>query len=439
MRRCRPTSPRRWSRAAPANRFSRRRGNLDGFASKRDLKKEEQQKVAKEKFERDKPHVNVGTIGHIDHGKTTLTAAITKVLSETYGGQAMSFEEIDNAPEDKARGITIATSHVEYQTETRHYAHVDCPGHADYIKNMITGAAQMDGAILVVAATDGPMPQTREHVLLARQVGVPYIVVALNKADMVDDEEILELVELEVRELLSSQEYPGDDLPVIRVSALKALEGDAEWGAKLLELMDAVDNSVPEPVREVEKPFLMPIEDVFTITGRGTVVTGRIERGIVKVNETVDIVGIRQEKQTTTVTGVEMFRKLLDEGQAGENVGLLLRGTKREDVERGMVVIKPGTTTPHTQFDASVYILSKEEGGRHTPFFNNYRPQFYFRTTDVTGVVNLPEGTDMVMPGDNTDMSVQLIQPIAMEEELKFAIREGGRTVGAGRVTKILK
>jgi elongation factor Tu len=397
--------------------------------------------VAKAKFERTKPHVNIGTIGHIDHGKTTLTAAITKVLHDKYPdlNPFTPFDQIDKAPEERERGITISIAHVEYQTESRHYAHVDCPGHADYIKNMITGAAQMDGAILVVSATDGPMPQTKEHVLLARQVGVPAIVVALNKADMVDDEEILELVELEVRELLSQYEFPGDDLPVIRVSALKALEGDAEWGAKLLELMDAVDSSIPEPVRDTEKPFLMPVEDVFTITGRGTVVTGRIERGVVKVNETVDIVGIRPEKQTTTVTGVEMFRKLLDEGRAGENVGLLLRGTKREDVERGMVVIKPGTTTPHTDFEAQVYILSKDEGGRHTPFFNNYRPQFYFRTTDVTGVVTLPEGTEMVMPGDNTEMKVELIQPIAMEEGLRFAIREGGRTVGAGRVIKILK
>jgi elongation factor Tu len=397
--------------------------------------------VAKAKFERTKPHVNIGTIGHIDHGKTTLTAAITKVLHDKYPdlNPFTPFDQIDKAPEERERGITISIAHVEYQTESRHYAHVDCPGHADYIKNMITGAAQMDGAILVVSATDGPMPQTKEHVLLARQVGVPYIVVALNKADMVDDEEILELVELEVRELLSQYEFPGDDVPVVRVSALKALEGDAEWGAKLLELMDAVDTSVPEPVREIEKPFLMPIEDVFTITGRGTVVTGRIERGIVKVNETVDIVGIRPEKQTTTVTGVEMFRKLLDEGQAGENVGLLLRGTKREDVERGQVVIKPGSVTPHTDFEAQVYILSKDEGGRHTPFFNNYRPQFYFRTTDVTGVVTLPEGTEMVMPGDNTEMKVELIQPIAMEEGLRFAIREGGRTVGAGRVIKINK
>jgi elongation factor Tu len=385
--------------------------------------------VAKAKFERTKPHVNIGTIGHIDHGKTTLTAAITKVLHDKFPtlNQVSAFEQIDKAPEERQRGITISI------------AHVDCPGHADYIKNMITGAAQMDGAILVVAATDGPMPQTREHVLLARQVGVPAIVVALNKCDMVDDDEILELVELEVRELLSEYEFPGDDLPVIRVAALPALNGDTKWGDSVMELMDAVDDYIPQPIREVDKPFLMPVEDVFTITGRGTVVTGRIERGVIKVMETVDIIGIRDTKQTTTVTGVEMFRKLLDEGQAGENVGLLLRGTKREDVERGMVVIKPGTTTPHTDFEARVYVLSKEEGGRHTPFFNNYRPQFYFRTTDVTGVVNLPEGTDMVMPGDNTDMSVQLIQPIAMEEELKFAIREGGRTVGAGRVTRIIK
>ena len=397
--------------------------------------------MAKAKFERTKPHVNIGTIGHIDHGKTTLTAAITKVLHDKYPtlNQASAFDQIDKAPEERQRGITISIAHVEYQTESRHYAHVDCPGHADYIKNMITGAAQMDGAILVVAATDGPMPQTREHVLLARQVGVPAIVVALNKCDMVDDEEILELVELEVRELLSEYDYDGDDIPVVQVAAFPALNGDAKWGESIMELMNAVDTAIPQPVREIDKPFLMPVEDVFTITGRGTVITGRIERGVVKVNETVDIIGIRTTKQTTTVTGVEMFRKLLDEGQAGENVGLLLRGTKREDVERGMVVIKPGTTTPHTDFEARVYILSKEEGGRHTPFFNNYRPQFYFRTTDVTGVVNLPEGTDMVMPGDNTDMNVQLIQPIAMEEELKFAIREGGRTVGAGRVTKILK
>ena len=397
--------------------------------------------MAKAKFERTKPHVNIGTIGHIDHGKTTLTAAITKVLHDKYPtlNEASAFDQIDKAPEERQRGITISIAHVEYQTEARHYAHVDCPGHADYIKNMITGAAQMDGAILVVAATDGPMPQTREHVLLARQVGVPAMVVALNKCDMVDDEEILELVELEVRELLSEQEFDGDNAPVVHVAAAPALQGDAKWGESILELMDAVDAYIPQPVREIDKPFLMPVEDVFTITGRGTVITGRIERGVVKINETVDIVGIRPEKQTTTVTGIEMFRKLLDTGEAGENVGLLLRGTKREDVERGMVVIKPGTTTPHTNFDASVYILSKEEGGRHTPFFNNYRPQFYFRTTDVTGVVTLPEGTEMVMPGDNTEMTVELIQPIAMEEGLRFAIREGGRTVGAGRVTKITK
>jgi elongation factor Tu len=397
--------------------------------------------MAKQKFERTKPHVNIGTIGHIDHGKTTLTAAITKVLHDAYPtlNEASAFDQIDKAPEEKARGITISIAHVEYQTENRHYAHVDCPGHADYIKNMITGAAQMDGAILVVAATDGPMPQTKEHVLLARQVGVPYIVVALNKADMVDDEEILELVELEVRELLSEYEFPGDDLPVVRVSALKALEGDKEWGDKLLELMAAVDSSIPEPTRDNEKPFLMPIEDVFTITGRGTVVTGRIERGIVNVNETIEIVGIKEAVQTTTVTGVEMFRKLLDSGMAGDNVGLLIRGIKREEVERGQVVCKPKSITPHTEFEAQVYILGKDEGGRHTPFFNNYRPQFYFRTTDVTGVVDLPPGTEMVMPGDNTDMKVTLIQPIAMEEGLRFAIREGGRTVGAGRVTKITK
>ncbi|RBY93119.1 elongation factor Tu [Blastococcus sp. TF02A-30] len=397
--------------------------------------------MAKAKFERTKPHVNIGTIGHIDHGKTTLTAAITKVLHDKYPdlNEASAFDQIDKAPEEKARGITISIAHVEYQTENRHYAHVDCPGHADYIKNMITGAAQMDGAILVVAATDGPMPQTKEHVLLARQVGVPYIVVALNKADMVDDEEILELVELEVRELLSEYEFPGDDVPVVRVSALKALEGDAEWGDKLMELMNAVDTAIPEPERDIDKPFLMPVEDVFTITGRGTVVTGRVERGIVKVNEEVEIVGIKDSSTKTTVTGVEMFRKLLDQGQAGDNVGLLLRGIKREDVERGQVVVKPGSITPHTNFEGSVYILSKDEGGRHTPFFNNYRPQFYFRTTDVTGVVTLPAGTEMVMPGDNTEMTVELIQPIAMEEGLKFAIREGGRTVGAGRVTKILK
>jgi elongation factor Tu len=397
--------------------------------------------VAKAKFERTKPHVNIGTIGHIDHGKTTLTAAITKVLHDKYPtlNQASAFDMIDKAPEERQRGITISIAHVEYQTEKRHYAHVDCPGHADYVKNMITGAAQMDGAILVVAATDGPMPQTREHVLLAKQVGVPYIVVALNKADMVDDEEIMELVEMEVRELLSAQEYPGDDLPVVRVSALKALEGDEQWGEAIISLMDAVDDAIPSPERDTDKPFLMPVEDVFTITGRGTVVTGRVERGIVKVNEEVEIVGIRAKSMKTTTTGIEMFRKLLDEGRAGDNVGLLLRGIKREDVERGMVVCKTGSITPHTEFEGQVYILGKDEGGRHTPFFNNYRPQFYFRTTDVTGVVTLPEGTEMVMPGDNTEMSVQLIQPIAMEEGLQFAIREGGRTVGAGQVTKINK
>ena len=396
--------------------------------------------MAKEKFERGKPHVNVGTIGHIDHGKTTLTAAITKVLHDAFPdlNEASAFDQIDKAPEEKQRGITISIAHVEYQTERRHYAHVDCPGHADYVKNMITGAAQMDGAILVVAATDGPMPQTKEHVLLARQVGVPYIVVALNKADMVDDEEILELVELEVRELLSEYEFPGDDLPVVKVSALKALEGDKEWGQSVLDLMKAVDESIPEPERDVDKPFLMPIEDVFTITGRGTVVTGRAERGTLKINSEVEIVGIRPT-QKTTVTGIEMFHKQLDEAWAGENCGLLLRGTKREDVERGQVVVAPGSVTPHTNFEGTAYILSKEEGGRHNPFYANYRPQFYFRTTDVTGVITLPEGTEMVMPGDTTDMTVELIQPIAMEEGLGFAIREGGRTVGAGTVTKIVK
>jgi len=396
--------------------------------------------VAKAKFERTKPHVNIGTIGHIDHGKTTLTAAITKVLHDKYPdvNPFTPFDMIDKAPEERQRGITISIAHVEYQTEARHYAHVDCPGHADYIKNMITGAAQMDGAILVVAATDGPMPQTKEHVLLARQVGVPAIVVALNKCDMVDDEEILELVDMEVRELLDTYEFPGDDTPIIRVAAVPALAGDEKWSESIIELMDAVDDFIKTPEREVDKPFLMPVEDVFTITGRGTVVTGRIERGIVKVNEEVQIIGIRPETTKTTVTGVEMFRKLLDEGQAGENVGLLLRGIKREDVERGQVVCHPGSVTPHVEFEAQVYILSKDEGGRHTPFFNNYRPQFYFRTTDVTGVVTLPEGTEMVMPGDNTNMKVDMIQPIAMEEGLRFAIREGGRTVGAGRVTKIL-
>jgi len=395
--------------------------------------------MAKSKFERTKPHLNIGTIGHIDHGKTTLTAAITNVLHKQNPDVAFTpFDQIDKAPEERERGITISVSHVEYETENRHYAHVDCPGHADYVKNMITGAAQMDGAILVVSAADGPMPQTREHVLLARQVGVPSIVVFLNKADMVDDEELLELVELEVRELLSSYEFPGDDIPVVKGSALKALEGDAAWEAGILELMAAVDSYIPEPEREVDRPFLMPVEDVFSITGRGTVVTGRVEQGIVKTGETVEIVGIR-DTTSTTVTGVEMFRKLLDEGRAGDNIGVLLRGTKKDEVERGQVLAKPGSITPHTNFEAQVYILSKDEGGRHTPFFNNYRPQFYFRTTDVTGSVELPGGTEMVMPGDNTEMLVELIQPIAMEEGLRFAIREGGRTVGAGRVTKILK
>ncbi len=397
--------------------------------------------MAKAKFERTKPHVNIGTIGHIDHGKTTLTAAITKVLHDAFPdvNPFTPFDMIDKAPEERQRGITISIAHVEYQTEVRHYAHVDCPGHADYIKNMITGAAQMDGAILVVAATDGPMPQTKEHVLLARQVGVPAIVVALNKCDMVDDEELIELVEMEVRELLSAYEFPGDDIPVVRVAAFPALQGDAKWGQSVLDLMQAVDDYIPTPARDTEKPFLMPVEDVFTITGRGTVVTGRIEQGIVKVNEEVEIVGIRPDVQKTTVTGVEMFRKLLDEGRAGENVGLLLRGTKREDIERGQVVCRPGSVNPHTDFEANVYILSKDEGGRHTPFFDNYRPQFYFRTTDVTGVVTLPSGTEMVMPGDNTEMTIALIQSIAMDEGLRFAIREGGRTVGAGRVTKIIK
>jgi len=395
--------------------------------------------VAKEKFERDKPHVNVGTIGHIDHGKTTLTAAITKVLSDTYGGQARSFDEIDNAPEEKARGITIATSHVEYETNNRHYAHVDCPGHADYVKNMITGAAQMDGAILVVSAADGPMPQTREHILLARQVGVPYIIVFLNKADMVDDEELLELVEVEVRELLSAYDFPGDDIPFVIGSALKALEGDPEYTAKIVELAEQLDTYIPEPERELDKPFLMPVEDVFSITGRGTVATGRIEQGIVNTGDTVEIVGIHTETSSTVVTGVEMFRKILDEGRAGDNVGCLLRGIKREEIERGQVLCKPGSITPHTEFKAEVYVLKKEEGGRHTPFFNGYRPQFYFRTTDVTGVAKLPEGTEMVMPGDNIQMEIELIQPIAMDAGLRFAIREGGRTVGSGVVTEVIK
>ncbi|MBN1528374.1 MAG: elongation factor Tu [Thermoleophilaceae bacterium] len=395
--------------------------------------------MAKEKFERNKPHVNVGTIGHIDHGKTTLTAAITKVLSDKYGGQARSFEEIDNAPEEKERGITIATSHVEYETENRHYAHVDCPGHADYIKNMITGAAQMDGAILVVSAADGPMPQTREHILLARQVNVPYVVVFLNKVDMVDDEELLELVEVEVRELLSEYEFPGDDVPVISGSALKALEGDEAYIEKIVELAEALDTYIPEPERPLDRPFLMPVEDVFSITGRGTVATGRIEQGVVHTGDTVEIVGIHDQTGSTVVTGVEMFRKILDEGQAGDNVGCLLRGVDREAIERGQVLCKPGSITPHTKFKAQVYCLKKEEGGRHTPFFNGYRPQFYFRTTDVTGVANLPEGTEMVMPGDNVEMTVELIQPIAMDEGLRFAIREGGRTVGSGVVTDIVE
>ena len=396
--------------------------------------------MAKAKFERSKPHVNVGTIGHVDHGKTTLTAAISKVLADKYPdlNEQRDFGMIDSAPEERQRGITINIAHIEYQTEKRHYAHVDAPGHADYVKNMITGAAQMDGAILVVAATDGPMAQTREHVLLARQVGVPTLLVALNKSDMVEDEELLDLVEMEVRDLLSSQEFDGDDAPVIRVSALKALEGDAEWVAKVEELMDAVDNYIPDPVRETDKPFLMPIEDVFTITGRGTVVTGRAERGTLKINSEVEIVGIRPI-QKTTVTGIEMFHKQLDEAWAGENCGLLLRGLKRDDVERGQVVVAPGSITPHTQFEANVYILSKDEGGRHNPFYSTDRPQVYFRTTDVTGVITLPEGTEMVMPGDNTEMTVELIQEIAMEEGLGFAIREGGRTVGSGRVTKIIK
>jgi len=393
--------------------------------------------MAKSKFERTKPHVNVGTIGHVDHGKTTLTAAISTVLAKTYGGTAAGFASIDNAPEERERGITINTSHVEYDTPARHYAHVDCPGHADYVKNMITGAAQMDGAILVVAATDGPMPQTREHILLGRQVGVPYMIVFMNKCDMVDDAELLELVEMEVRELLSEYEFPGDDLPVIQGSALKALEGDPEWEKKVLELAEALDTYIPEPKRDIDRPFLLPIEDVFSISGRGTVVTGRVERGIVKTGDSVEIVGIR-DTTTTTCTGVEMFRKLLDEGRAGENVGALLRGTKREDVERGQVLAKPGSIKPHTTFEAEVYVLSKDEGGRHTPFFKGYRPQFYFRTTDVTGAVELPEGVEMVMPGDNLKFVVTLIHPIAMDEGLRFAIREGGRTVGAGVVAKII-
>ncbi|HIW90961.1 MAG TPA: elongation factor Tu [Candidatus Corynebacterium avicola] len=396
--------------------------------------------MAKAKFERTKPHVNIGTIGHVDHGKTTTTAAITKVLAETYPelNQAFAFDAIDKAPEERERGITINISHVEYQTEKRHYAHVDAPGHADYIKNMVTGAAQMDGAILVVAATDGPMPQTREHVLLAKQVGVPYILVALNKCDMVEDEDLIELVEMEVRELLGEQDY-DEEAPIVQISALKALEGDPEWTQKIVDLMQACDDSIPDPVRETEKPFLMPVEDIFTITGRGTVVTGRVERGELNVNDEVEIIGIREKATKTTVTSIEMFNKLLDSAEAGDNAALLLRGLKREDVERGQVIAKPGAYTPHTEFEGSVYVLSKDEGGRHTPFFDNYRPQFYFRTTDVTGVVKLPEGTEMVMPGDNVEMSVTLIQPVAMDEGLRFAIREGGRTVGAGRVTKINK
>ncbi|WP_343190266.1 elongation factor Tu [Buchnera aphidicola (Mollitrichosiphum nigrofasciatum)] len=393
--------------------------------------------MSKEKFQRSKLHINVGTIGHVDHGKTTLTAAITNVLSEKYGGVARAFEQIDNAPEEKARGITINTSHVEYDTAVRHYAHVDCPGHADYIKNMITGAAQMDGAVLVVAATDGPMPQTREHILLARQVGVPHIVVFLNKCDMVDDEELLELVEMEVRDLLTQYDFPGDDTPIIRGSALKALDGVQEWKNKILDLANALDTYIPEPKRAISEPFLLPIEDVFSISGRGTVVTGRVERGIIKVGEEVEIVGIKKTIKTTC-TGVEMFRKLLDEGRAGENVGVLLRGIKREDIERGQVLSKPGTILPHVQFEAEVYVLSKEEGGRHTPFFKGYRPQFYFRTTDVTGSIEIPKGVEMVMPGDNVKMSVTLINPIAMDNGVRFAIREGGKTVGAGIVTKVI-
>ncbi|RNK10772.1 elongation factor Tu [Neisseria meningitidis] len=393
--------------------------------------------MAKEKFERSKPHVNVGTIGHVDHGKTTLTAALTTILAKKFGGAAKAYDQIDNAPEEKARGITINTSHVEYETETRHYAHVDCPGHADYVKNMITGAAQMDGAILVCSAADGPMPQTREHILLARQVGVPYIIVFMNKCDMVDDAELLELVEMEIRDLLSSYDFPGDDCPIVQGSALKALEGDAAYEEKIFELAAALDSYSPTPERAVDKPFLLPIEDVFSISGRGTVVTGRVERGIIHVGDEIEIVGLK-ETQKTTCTGVEMFRKLLDEGQAGDNVGVLLRGTKREDVERGQVLAKPGTITPHTKFKAEVYVLSKEEGGRHTPFFANYRPQFYFRTTDVTGAVTLEEGVEMVMPGENVTITVELIAPIAMEEGLRFAIREGGRTVGAGVVSSVI-
>ncbi|MFZ2462287.1 MAG: elongation factor Tu [Caldibacillus thermoamylovorans] len=395
--------------------------------------------MAKAKYDRSKPHVNIGTIGHVDHGKTTLTAAITTVLAKQGKAEARAYDQIDGAPEEKARGITISTAHVEYETDKRHYAHVDCPGHADYVKNMITGAAQMDGAILVVSAADGPMPQTREHILLSRQVGVPYIVVFLNKCDMVDDEELLELVEMEVRDLLSEYDFPGDDIPVIKGSALKALEGDAEWEGKILELMEAVDEYIPTPQRETDKPFMMPVEDVFSITGRGTVATGRVERGVLKVGDVVEIVGLSEEPKQTTVTGVEMFRKLLDQAEAGDNIGALLRGIARDEVERGQVLAKPGTITPHTKFKAQVYVLTKEEGGRHTPFFSNYRPQFYFRTTDVTGIIELPEGVEMVMPGDNVEMTVELISPIAIEEGTKFSIREGGRTVGAGSVASIEK
>jgi elongation factor Tu len=395
--------------------------------------------MAKAKYDRSKPHVNIGTIGHVDHGKTTLTAAITTVLAKQGKAEARAYDQIDGAPEEKARGITISTAHVEYETDNRHYAHVDCPGHADYVKNMITGAAQMDGAILVVSAADGPMPQTREHILLSRQVGVPYIVVFLNKCDMVDDEELLELVEMEVRDLLSEYDFPGDDIPVIKGSALKALEGDAEWEGKILELMEAVDEYIPTPQRETDKPFMMPVEDVFSITGRGTVATGRVERGVLKVGDVVEIVGLSEEPKQTTVTGVEMFRKLLDQAEAGDNIGALLRGVARDEVERGQVLAKPGTITPHTKFKAQVYVLTKEEGGRHTPFFSNYRPQFYFRTTDVTGIIELPEGVEMVMPGDNVEMTVELISPIAIEEGTKFSIREGGRTVGAGSVASIEK
>jgi elongation factor Tu len=395
--------------------------------------------MSKEKFERDKPHVNVGTIGHIDHGKTTLTAAITTVLAEAQGGEAKSFEEIDNAPEEKERGITIATSHVEYSTDNRHYAHVDCPGHADYVKNMITGAAQMDGAILVVSAADGPMPQTREHILLAHQVNVPYVVVFLNKVDMVDDEELVELVEEEVKDLLNEYDFPGDETPIIRGSALKALEGDEDSKAAILELAKTLDEYIPQPVRDLDKPFMMPVEDIFSITGRGTVATGRIEQGVVNTGDEVELVGINPEVAKTVITGVEMFRKILDEGQAGDNIGALLRGTKREEIQRGQVLCKPGSITPHTKFKSEVYCLKKEEGGRHTPFFSGYRPQFYFRTTDVTGVANLPEGTEMVMPGDNVEMTIELIQPIAMDQGLRFAIREGGRTVGSGVVTEIIE